>query len=47
MMNKTMQMEYGKLDSRSANQILSADGGVSLFQTSIYSLFFIDNSFTG
>ncbi len=47
MTNKTMQTEYGKLNSRSANQFLGADGAVSRFQKSLYSLFFIDNSFKG
>ena len=47
MIYETMQTEYGKLNSRSANQFLGADGTVSRFQKSFCSLFFIDNSFKG
>lgn len=47
MMIKAMQTEYGMLDNRSANQFIGADGAVSRFQKSSYSLFFIDNSFKG
>lgn len=34
MIIKTMQMEYGMQDSRSAANVLGADGSVSVFQNS-------------
>jgi hypothetical protein len=47
MVKQTMQMEYGMLNSRSVDQMLSADGGVSVFQKSFSFIFSINNSFQG
>jgi len=47
MMKQTMQMEYGMLNSRSVDQLLSADGSVSVFQKSFSLIFSMNNSFQG
>ena len=47
MIIKTMQMEYGMLDSRSAENVLGADGSVSVFQKSGTFIFQVNHFFKG
>ena len=47
MIQQTMQMEYGMLGGRSVDQLLNADGSVSVLQKSFSFIYSIHNSFQG
>ena len=47
MMLKAMPIEYGMQNSRSAANVLGADGHVSVFQKSFSFIFQVDHFFKG